>query len=119
MTTSLDTAWFRRRSEYNRRVYERLDADHDDLADRKVTVIYSALHRVSYRFAALTGQAPESRFERNQAVGQELLQVRKDYKSPYLMSMRARYCEGCRVDDSLRKHAAELPDRIEKGMPFR
>ena len=45
--------------------------------------------------------------------------MRKDYKSLYLMSMRARYCEGFRVSDSQRKHAAEVLDRIEKEMPFR
>lgn len=115
-----ETEWFRQQSEYNRRVYERLDANHDDLADWKVTVIfYSALHRINYWLAVRTGQSPKNHFERKEMVEQELPQVRKDYKSLYLMSMRARYCEGFRVSDSQRKHAAEVLDRIEKEMPFR
>ena len=43
-----DAEWYREQSEYNRRVYERLVADYDDMADWKVVALfYSGMHRVT------------------------------------------------------------------------
>ena len=66
---SQEAEWLRRQGEYNRRVYGRPEADHDDLAGWKATVLfYSALHRVNYWFDARTGQVPKNHYERNRRV---------------------------------------------------
>lgn len=117
MMTTIE--WFKRQSEYNRDVYERLHANNSDLADWKVTVLfYSALHRVNYWFAVQTGRAPSSHFERNRRVGGELPRVFGHYKFLYLMSRRARYCEGFRIKDDARRHSVEVLGLLEKEIPF-
>ena len=116
---SQETEWFRKQSEYNRRVYELLNTDHDGLEDWKVTVVfYSALHRVNYWFDTRTGRVPKNHTERNQRVERELPMAFGYYKTLYLLSMRARYCEGFRLGDARRKIAVEMLDKIEKEIPF-
>ena len=112
-------AWYRRQSEHNKHFYVCIARDYKDLADWKTTVVfYSALHRVNYWLDVLTGQAPESHFERNRMVRRELPAVYDDYHALYRMSMEARYCEGFRLEDARSEHAAKLLDRIEKELPF-
>ena len=111
--------WYREQSEYNRRVYERLVADYDDLADWKVNALfYSALHRVNYRFAKETGRAPGSHIDRNSRVRHEMSHIFYDYKELYTASSRARYCDGFRVTDDRQKAAYVVLCRIEKKIPF-
>ena len=116
---SIDVEWFRQQSEYNKRVYERLQADHRDMADWKVTVLfYSGLHRINYWLGTQTGRVPSSHVERKRRVKSELPRAIYDYNSLYLMSRRARYCEGFRIGDDSRRHAAGLLDRLERSIPF-
>ena len=113
------TEWYREQSEYNRRVYERLVADYDGMADWKVNALfYSALHRVNYRFAKETGRAPGNHLERNRRVRHELFYIFDDYKELYTASNRARYCDGFRVTDDRQKAAYAVLCRIEKKVPF-
>ena len=42
---SREAEWLRRQGEYNRRVYERPEADHDDLADWKAAVLFYSIRR--------------------------------------------------------------------------
>ena len=116
---SIDVEWFRQQSEYNKRVYDLLHADHRDMADWKVTVLfYSGLHRINYWFGTQTGSVPCSHVERKRRVKSELRRVFDDYDDLYLMSRRARYCEGFRIGDDSRKHAAGLLERLERKIPF-
>ena len=116
---SRKTGWYRQQSEYNRRVYERIHADHDDLADWKTTALfYSALHRINYFLAKRTGRAPDSHAARNRRVGRELASVSSTHRNLCLLSKRARCCEGFRVNDDRRRPAVALLDRIEEELPF-
>lgn len=100
-------------------VYGRPHANNSDLADWKVTVLYySALHRVNYWFAAQAGRAPSNRFERNRRVEDELSRVLGHCKFLYLMSRRARYCEGFRIKGDARRHSVEVLGLLEKEIPF-
>ena len=113
------TEWYREQSEYNRRVYERLVADYDDMADWKVNALfYSALHRVNYRFAKETGRAPGNHFERNRRVRHELFYIFDDYKELYTASNRARCRDGFRVTGDRRRSAYVLLGRIKDELPF-
>lgn len=81
-------------------------------------LFYSALHRVNYRFAVQAGRAPSSHFERNRRAGGGLPRVLGHYKFLYLMSRRARYCEGFRIKDDARRHSVEVLGLLEKEIPF-
>ena len=81
-------------------------------------LFYSALHRVNYWFATQTEKIPESYAERNRRVRRELPQIFGRYRNLYMMSRRARYCEGFRTVDFHRGHAVDFLDRLEKELPF-
>ena len=116
---SRDAERFRPQSEYNKLVYERLQVAYPDLVDRKVTVLfYSALHRVNYWFDAQTGSVPKSRVERRHRVRDDISHVLDTYDDLCLTSRGARYCEGFRIRDGVRGHAARLLERPERGIPF-
>lgn len=116
---SRDTEWFRLQSEYNKQAYERLQVACPDLIGWKVTVLfYSALHRVNYWFDTQTGSVPKSHVERRHRVRDEIPHVFDTYGDLYLISMRARYCEGFRIRDGVRRHAAKLLERLERDIPF-
>ena len=90
-----------------------------NLAGWKAAVLfYSALHRVNYWFATQTEKIPESYAERNRRVRRELPQIFGRYRNLYMMSRRARYCEGFRTVDFHRGHAVDFLDRLEKELPF-
>ena len=114
-----DAEWYKAQSEYNRRVYERLVADYDDMADWKVVALfYSALHRVNYWFVVRTGRAPDNHTKRNRSVRREMQEVFVDYRDLYMDSVRARYRDGFRVSDDRRKEAHARLCRIEEKLPF-
>ncbi len=116
---SQDAEWYRQQSEYNRSVYEWMDESRPNLTDWKVVVLfYSALHRVNYWFVTQTGKVPENHAERNRRVRRELPQIFGRYRNLYMMSRRARYCEGFRTVDFHRGHAVDLLDILEKEIPF-
>ncbi len=113
------TEWFKRQCEYNKRVYDLLHANHPGLDDWKVTVLfYSGLHRVNYWFDVQTGSAPENHTVRNQRVRVEMPSISNTYNTLYMMSRRARYCDGFRTNDAHRKLAAGLLGRLEEDIPF-
>ena len=114
-----DTEWYREQSEYNRRVYERLVADYDDMADWKVVALfYSGMHRVNYRFAKRTGRVPTSHISRNRRVERDLPEEFDDYRDLYMESRRARYRDGHGPKDARRGSAAGPAGRIEDDLPF-
>ena len=116
---SQKTEWYKQQSEYNRCVYDWMHESRPNLTDWKVTVLfYSALHRVNYWFATQTGKVPENHAERNRRVRRELPRIFDDYRDLYVMSRRARYCEGFRTVDFHRGHAVDLLDQLEKAIPF-
>ena len=112
--------WYREQSEYNRRIYEWLQATRpDDAHDWKVAALfYSALHRINYEFARRTGRVPRCHAERNRRARRDLPGVFGDYRDLYMESIRARYCDGFRVTDGRRKSAYERLCGIEKRVPF-
>ena len=113
------TGWFRRQSEYNKKFCEWPHANRRDLSDWKVIPsFYSALHRVNYWFDTRTGRVPGNHTERNRRVRNELPQVRSEYGNLYVMSRRARYCDGFRIGDARRRLAARMSDRTELELPF-
>ena len=65
-----------------------------------------------------TEKIPESYAERNRRVRRELPQIFGRYRNLYMMSRRARYCEGFRTVDFHRGHAVDFLDRLEKELPF-
>lgn len=118
--TAPTAEWYRKQSEYNRGIYEWIQATRpEDAHDWKVDVLfYSGLHRINYELVVLTGRAPENHSERNQQVRRKLPQVCKDYKRLYVMSIRARYREGYRYSDGHRRAADEKLRRIEDELLF-
>ena len=111
--------WFRRQGEHSKRVYELLHADRRGMADWKVTVpFHSGLHRINHWFGTKTGSVPCSHMERKRRAKGELRRVFDDYDDLYLISRRARYCEGFRIGDDRRRHAAGLLDRLKGNIPF-
>ena len=114
----LEADWYRQQGEHDTRVYEYLDAGHDELADWKVTVLlYSALHRVNHWFITQTGRVSDSHALRYRRVRHELAHAYEDCRD-YAMSVRARYCEGFRIKDRRFKTAVGLSGRLEKKIPF-
>ena len=112
--------WYREQSEYNRGIYELLQAARPDGAhDWKVTALfYSGLHRVNYRLVRLTGRAPDNHFGRNRQVRRELPAVFRIYRDLFTMSIRARYRDGRRTKDYYRSRALALLNQLEQELPF-
>ncbi len=112
--------WYREQSKHSRAFYELVHATWPDkFHDWKVNpLFYSALHRVNYWLVRETGQAPRNHVERNRRVEVELPQVFGIYNDLYLMSMRARYRAGFRMEDLHRRDALGRLNRLERKLPF-
>ena len=81
-------------------------------------MFYSALHRVNYWFDARTGRAPKNHAEGSRLVEGGPPMAFSYYKTLYLPSTRARYCEGFGLGDARRRLAVKMLDKIEKEIPF-
>ena len=117
---SQEAEWLRRQGEYNRSVYGRPEADHDDPAGWKAAVLFYSIRR--YTGSIIGSTHGRDKFPRTTTRGTDGSRTSRPRCSAAtgicLMSMRAGCREGFRRGDARRRLAVKLLGHLEKEIPF-